>query len=317
MNDFNNLNTTTDVIHLADACITRETKERPETVWLKERYLHFMQNCKSNSKAETDRLIFCRMYGRQPQTPQESLKLRYWRTGHHFPVSHEQCRTYGNAMELSEEELRFLLQGYYDGCDRIYETAQPEDCVYRTRKEMVDTLVNTYLSHVSEEKLRCLKINSGQLRHYLRHLYYTDALYYIRPVQNLTETFLNKHITSVNYDSELNRSLRLIGVIPRKTMIRHLLILGMPDISLESFNRQLTTLGYLPLTENHTLRSGERLDWLLMEFLRAFGAQKDAMSAAERTRWAADRLCVLHDYFTKQGKPGLRFLYFKALKEWC
>lgn len=317
MNDFNRLNTAADTIRLADACIARETKERPETIWLKEQYLHFMRNCGAGSKEETDRMIFYRMYGRHPKTSQESLKLRYWRTGHHFPVSHEQCRAYGNAMEFNEEELLFLLQGYYDGCDRIYETAQPEDCVYRIRKDLIDSLVNAYLSHVSEEKMRCLKIDPRQLTHYLRHLYYTDALYYIHPARDLTGTFLNKHITSVNYDSELNRNLRLIGVIPRKTMMRHLLILGMPNVSLESFNRQLTTLGYLPLTEDHTLRSGERLDWLLIQFLRAFDAQKDAMSEAECIHWAADRLCILHEYFTKQGKSGLRFLYFKALKEWC
>ncbi|MDE6621348.1 MAG: hypothetical protein K2K74_12845 [Lachnospiraceae bacterium] len=81
---------------------------------------------------------------------------------------------------------------------------------------------------------------------------------------------LSGHFLSVSYESELTKSFKLEGEIPRKTMLRHLLLLGMPFISHQVLNDGLMNLGYLPLTEGHTMITGEYLDVLLLFFLSLY-----------------------------------------------
>lgn len=210
-----------------------------------------------------------------------------------------------------------MLQGYYDSCDRFYETPQPYDSVYQKRRKFMEHLVQEYLYHISEEKLNTLKISREAIRHNVRHLYFTDALNYIHPDLITSDSSVTKHIASINYDSEFNRNLKLLGVIPRKTMIRHLFLFGMPDISLDKMNQQLKALGYLPLQETHTLKTGEPLDWLLIQLLTEYDRRKKEMSVYNRSQWMLRTLSFLCSYFDRKGERHLQFLYFKSLKEWC
>lgn len=65
-----------------------------------------------------------RMLGREPRTGTESLKIRYWRTGRYTPVNREQCLRLAGALELTEEEKRFLIQGYFDRSETVYDTPE-------------------------------------------------------------------------------------------------------------------------------------------------------------------------------------------------
>lgn len=309
-------NRTEGMERLAAQCMELGGGERPEMVWLKARYLEFMRREGIRGKEEADRCLYERMYGKAPQKQQDILKIRYWRTGRHLPVSHDQCAAFGRALGLDREEMRYLLQGYYDSCDTIFEE-EPEDIrsVYWTRRAALKQLTEGYLQGIPRERLEKLRIGDGSLEHSIRHLYYTDACEYVHSGSAESRKYLYRHITSVAYDSEFSRSMRLLGVIPRKTMIRHLLILGMPRIGVEWLNEQLARLGYLELQEQHTLRSGERMDWLLIRLLCGYEEYRQGRTEAECRQWMREKCRALDTFFEKEGRRRLRFMYFKALKE--
>lgn len=304
-----------EMARLGAACMELECRERPEIIWLKERYRRFMRREGFSSKEAADKCIYRRMYGREPSKKEDILKIRYWRTGHHLPVSHEQCTAFGRALELDKEEMQYLLQGYYDSCDMIHEEEPPDgQSAYWKRRRAMDRLVERYLRGIPQDRLEQMRITSGSLNHSVRHLYYTDALRYVQSGR-VEQRDLERHITSINYDSELGRNMKLLGVIPRMTMIRHLIILGMPYISLEWMNRQLKAFGYLELQEQHTLRGGERLDWLLIRLLERYEACCREWPIQECCQWLQQSCSCLDVFFEQMGKRRLRFMYFKALKE--
>ena len=80
----------------------------------------------------------------------------------------------------------------------------------------------------------------------------------------MEEIEVEPHITSINYESEFSRQMKLLGEIPRKTMILHLLIFSMPFINRELMNKRLESFGYLHLDREHTQVDGSRLDQLLL-----------------------------------------------------
>lgn len=309
-------NTEEEMTGLAIECMGLGGRERPEVQWLKEKYREFMRREGIVGKEEGDRCIYRKMYGEMPVKQQDILKIRYWRTGRHLPVNHRQCVAFGRALGLDGEDMRYLLQGYYDGCDEVHEQ-EPADMqsVYWKRRRSMHRLVEGYLRGISQSRLEQMNINRGALEHSMRHLYYTEALSYIGREPWERERYLKSHITSVNYDSELGRNMKLLGAIPRKTMIRHLIILGMPALSLEWMNRQLKAFGYLELQEQHTLRSGERLDWLLIRLLDRYEAFRKGHTIQECRIWLQKRCGLLDACFAAEGRNRLRFMYFKSLKE--
>lgn len=310
-------NSTTQKLHnLADACIRLGEEERPELLWLKEKYNHIQQFHQCKSKAQTDQLLYERMYHRPPQKASDTLKLRYWRTGRCTPGNRDQCRLLGTALELSEADMECLIQQYYDRSLTLYTTGPaitaPEAPAYLEKCEQMKLLASSYLSRVSKKRLADLHIPEEQSAHYLRHLYFTDAFNYVH-MPEVSRKLLVKHITSARYDSELTRQLKLLGEIPRKTMIRHLLILGLPEFTLEKMNQHLQSLGYLPLTETHSATGGERLDWLLIHLFELYEKECASLPAHDRLDWFQQASRILDAHFISAGTPRLRFMYFKAL----
>ncbi len=310
------MDTASEIIRILPSLEKADPRERFEVKWLKNKYAQFMDANGLRSKLEADRLLFERMYGKPPVRGQDTLKIRYWRTGQHLPINFNECRSFGAALELCEEDLIFLLQGYYDSCDRIYinEPADPED-VYWTRRNALSALTDAYLRHIPRGRLEELNIAPDALWHNLRHLYYTDALRYVSERHAAAKVNLNRHINSMTYDSELDRNLKLLGVIPRKTMIRHLIILGAPDISAERLSAQLVQLGYLPLHKWHTMRHGEQLDRLLLLLLRHYEEACAGRPRRERLQWLQKSCQLLDTHFAQQGNARLRFMFFKSLGE--
>lgn len=300
---------------LAAEALDSQFQERPELAWLKEQYGQFMQREGISSKSTADLRLYERIYNCAPQKESDLLKIRYWRTGRHFPANYHQCRRLGQGLGLGEKELQFLMQGYYDSCDRLFSAEWDQTQTdYQKRHSQMELLVYCYLDRIPQKRLEQLNIPPGTLRHHLRHLYYTDALQYVSPKYSRQKNFLAKHITSINYDSELNRNIKLLGIIPRKTMIRHLFILCMPDISLDFMNQMLSAFGFLPLQEAHTLRSGERLDLLLIRLLQWYEEAVCDKSPRERCIWMQLRLQALDEVLARQGLRHLRFMLFKALE---
>lgn len=303
------------LIRLAEECIHLGEKERPELTWLRGIYERFQRRLGHSGKQETDSLLYKKMYSAVPARPSDTLKIRYWRTGRHVPVNREQCLMFGRALEMSEEELDYLIKNYYDRNDRCFEEGEQENLLYQSRKKQIDRLVEEYLKKIHPGRRIQMKIAKSMLVNNIRHLYYMDAMKYISARSQRIRGAMDRHITSINYGSELGRSLRLIGEIPRKTMLRHILILGMPYISRSLIDERLTAFGYLPLQDEHTLVGGERMDWLLIRLLELYESGCRGLEPEQCSRWFQDACRILDQYFEEKGKNSLRFMYFKALRE--
>lgn len=297
---------------LATECINSRAQERPELEWLKSKYAAFMQAAGLTARQEADHLLYQKIFGNKTPLPSDILKIRYWRTGRHFPNSHKLCSDFGHALGLEPSELRFLLQGYFDDCAQSFEQAS-SDPLYQQRLRKVESLTKEYLDRVPYDRLYKMNIQPNQIQHYLRHLYYTDALFYIYTDRFPFDPYRLKHIASNTYNSELNRTLKLLGNVPRKTMIRHLILLGMPDISVEWINRHLEFFGYLPLTKTHTLQTGELFDRMLIQLITLYEACQETYSAEECICVMQDSCRWMDQIFKEAGKKHLRFMYFKAL----
>ncbi len=300
------------LIQLASEEPSQKNHNRPEIKWLDTQYAALLKQKRFSSRHKADEYLFQQIYGKNALSETELLKIRYWRTGQHLPVNYETCLALGRALELDENAMRYLLQGYFDNCDRQFETIS-EDPVYLRRKHYMEDLVRRYFSNIPAERLHSLRGRSKNIRQYLRHLYYTDAMSYVGQSRHASKAAPPGHLVSCSYDSELNRTLQLLGNVPRKTILRHLILLGMPDISLEWLNQSLSVLGYLPLEETHTLKTGERLDAILIRLMELYDSVREEMTPDEARLWMQQCCQALDRTFIQTGKKNLRFMHFKAL----
>lgn len=305
---------------IAGDCLLLTHQERPELKWLKGKYNNYMERNGFSDKSTADAHLFYAIYGGWPLRQTDLLKVRYWRTGQHLPATHQICSLFGRALGLSDEDQKFLLQGYFDGCDQYF-TEKTEDPVYLQRSGIMEALKREYLLRIPSEELARMNIDPDRIEHYQRHLYYITARQYVSLNGPVPDPVSTRHITSITYDSELNRTLRLLGNVPRKTIIRHLFLLNMPDLTLERINRQLEALGYLRLREEHTLKTGEHLDWLLIRLLKLYeevrqtgsSPQGKPLSHNECCQWMQECCRLLDQIWKEADRPHLRFMYFKAL----
>lgn len=302
-------------MELAEECLDLGKAERPEQQWMEQVYDRFRAENGNLGKAEADQLIFYKMYAAEPVKGSDTLKIRYWRTGRHLPISREQCLMFGKALQLSEEEERFLIQGYCDRCDRVFEAVTQEK-LYLERTALLRNLSKEYLEKVHPARKRQLYHSGANLSQSLRHLYYTDAKGYIRSGEGECTCQVGRHISSLNYMSEFGRQLKLLGEIPRKTMIRHLMIFANPFVNAEWLSRWLMQLGYLGLDENHTQADGSRLDRLLLGYLRLYRECCAGSNPAQCQSWLRQSSRILDEYLEKRKSTSLRLFYFKALKDW-
>lgn len=302
-------------MELAEECLDLGKAERPEQQWMEQVYDRFRAENGNLGKAAADELLFRKMYAAEPVKGSDTLKIRYWRTGRHLPISREQCLMFGKALQLSEEEGRFLIQGYCDRCDRVFEAVTQEK-LYLERTALLRNLSKEYLEKVHPARKRQLYHSGANLSQSLRHLYYTDAKGYIRSGEGECTCQVGRHISSLNYMSEFGRQLKLLGEIPRKTMIRHLMIFANPFVNEEWLSRWLVQLGYLGLDENHTQADGSRLDWLLLGYLRLYRECCAGYNPAQCQSWLRQSSRILDEYLEKRKSTSLRLFYFKALKDW-
>jgi len=303
------------LIRLAEECLSREKKERPELIWLKEIYERFRADCGLLGKSGADSLIFEKMYSHAPEKASDVLKIRYWRTGRHVPAGRKQLLEFGKALNMDRRELDYFLRAYYDKSRWVFDSDMEKSREYLKCRDFMDRMMEEYLSKIHPGRMLQLKISKIRLENNVRHLYYTDALKYVHASPQRIQEALDCHFASINYGSELSRILRLEGEIPRKTMIRHLLICRIPFVSRAWMDAWLEELGYLPLSEEHTMTGGEPLDWLLIRLLEMYEECCTGKEPEQCMRWFQNACRILDEFFEQRGKNSLRFMYFKALKE--
>lgn len=300
------------IIAMAEECLKLGKMPRPEIQWLNQVYDRFRQTNGSLGKSEADELIYMKMYAAVPEKSSDTLKIRYWRTGRHLPAGRDQCLAFGRALELSEKEMSYMIQGYYDRSDCVFE-GESKDTLYLERKKYMNQLIQEYLDKVHPVIRLQLYRCGADIEHSLRHLYYTDAKGYLE-CRALEETEVEPHIASINYESEFSRQMKLQGEIPRKTMLRHLLLLGIPFINRDMLSQRLEYLGYHPLDEKHSQVDGSRLDKLVLNFLSLYETSCAGRDPEICVRWFHQAYSILESYLEKMQNSSLRFLYFKALK---
>lgn len=105
------------ILQLARECVEMSEKVRPEVIWLARGYDRYREQNGIRKKADADMRISEKMHGKSAP-----LKVRYWRTGKHVPVNREQCQKLGRALDFDGEEMKILIQQYYDRNDRIWLT---------------------------------------------------------------------------------------------------------------------------------------------------------------------------------------------------
>lgn len=297
---------------LVQNAIAYSKAERPEVTWLKRKYKEFCLSTGMDRKADADMLIYERMYAVPPQKETSVTKIRFWRTGKHIPTNREQAKAFARALELNDDDIKYFFQAYMDRADVQFTDKDKEHEEYKKRLLIMDNLINDYLVKLHPSRRIELGISQNGIHNNLRHIYYTDAINYIDGSIDENKSF-KKHITSVNYGSELLKNIRLMGETPRKTMIRHLFILGMPYISREVIDENLISLGYLPLSEEHTLQTGERLDYLIIKFLDIYKETCTGKAPEECNSWLKTKLVTLDKLLKDSNQDNMRFMYFKSI----
>lgn len=296
--------------------LIRQAAETPapsdEILWLQGKFNALGRKYGMERRQDVDRLVAQKMTGSGPVEDSRTLKIRYWRTGRHKPQSRRQCLELGRALELDPDETRYLLQGYYDGADRIFDGEEPENPVYQFRIRVIRELERQYLWNAHPDRLEWLNIPWKNPEAYLRHYYFQDAASYASG----SHTDSSDHFSSTNYVSEFQKSRRLMGEIPRRTVLRHLLIMSAPFLSVRVINERLDLLGYLPLSEGHESRSGERVDLLILGFLKHYETECGGASPEQCMAWLRHTYQMMDEELVSSGHPELRFLHFKALSSY-
>lgn len=305
------------ITELAAEVLLREAQCRTETDWIQKMVDRLAEAEGLKSRAETDRIIFEKMYGRAPEKT-ESTKIRYWRTGHHLPAGRDEALLFAEALGLDRAEKDYFLQACMEKSDLLFETPpEPGDgqySRYRERRELMETMISEYIAFLPPARMFGLNIPYKNLGAYVRHLYCMDALSATAlAAKDCGREAALSHLSSSNYESEFLRTRKLLGEIPRRTMLRQIILLGIPYLNRRLTDMRLEALGYLPLTEGHTNPQGALTDDLVIGFL---GLYEEACAGKEPLvcrQWCFEQLSILDRFLLEHGKEAYRFMYFRIL----
>lgn len=268
-------------------------------------------------REETDRLIYEKMYARAPKKT-DATKIRFWRTGRHLPANREEALLFAKALRLNQQEINILLQVCMEKSDVVFDTPPgPEDARYQLyirRTTLMESLISEYIAAVPPARIFQLNIPYDNLSMYARHLFCMDALNATALSEGVRQRELaRRHLSSNNFESEFLRIRRLLGEIPRRTMLRMILLLGVPYLNRRLVDERLSRLGYLPLTEEHTSQRGALVDDLVIGFLKLYEkscTEKDPLACRS---WIFEQLSRLDRYLLDSGKEEYRPIYFRML----
>ena len=302
-------------------CIALGAEPSFEDLWIQKMFDRITVKYGLPGRMETDLFISHRL-GRNDSSTQ--LKVRYWRTRQHLPGNREQCIQLGKALELSDEEMVILLQRYYDSsdCEFRRDYAEQEQRwirsdqhpLYHSRQSFVNDTLERYMQKLSDKAHQAISPSRAPISNYARHLYCIDALNYIHCPSPVSQERRSKHLTSSSFASEFSRSLRLLGNIPRKTMLRYLFLFYGAEISRSRLDEALTRLGYLPLDASHAMPGGQRLDFLILALLERYERECAQADMIQRQHWLYIHCQALDKTLQIMNQHNLRFLYFKGLR---
>lgn len=305
---------------IVSKCIALGAEPSFEDLWIQKMFDRITVKYGLPGRMETDLFISRRLGGKAGSA---QLKVRYWRTRNHLPGSREQCIRLGKALELSDEEMVILLQRYYDSsdCEFRRDYAEQEQRwirsdqhpLYHSRQSFVNDTLERYMQKLSDKAHQAISSSRAPISNYARHLYCIDALNYIHCPSPVSQERRSKHLTSSSFASEFSRTLRLLGNIPRKTMLRYLFLLYGAEISRSRLDEALTRLGYSTLDASHALSGGQRLDFLILALLERYERECAQADMIQRQQWLYIHCRALDKELQRMDQQSLRFLYFRGL----
>lgn len=306
-----------DVIRLAEAIISQEPARRPEAKWIQQRVDRLADTEGIKSRAETDQLIYEKIYARAPKKT-DTTKIRYWRTGYHLPAGREEALAFAKVLQLDQHEKTYFLQACMEKCDLIFESVPGEECpfysIYKERTALMEAMISEYIQSVPPPRMFQLDISYEKLESCVRHLYCIDALNGTAlALSSSKKEIVKNHLSSSNYESEFLRIRRLLGEIPRRTMLRQIFLFSLPYLNRRLMDERLVRLGYLPLTEGHTSQKGALVDDLVIGLLKLYEASCTGQDPLTCRHWMFEQLSILDRYFLEHKKEEYRFLYFRIL----
>ena len=148
-----------ELLEMAEKCAVGSGADRPEVKWLQKKFARMQRKYMLKNKSQVDGVLYERMEGHQPKTATECLKIRYWRTGRYTPINREQCLRLGRALELTDEEMLFLMQGYFDHSENVYDTQEKWSSASCVEKgSLLRQLEESYLAGIPEEEVKAMNI---------------------------------------------------------------------------------------------------------------------------------------------------------------
>ena len=299
---------------ILDDILLKSLDVRPEVQWLQKQHLLFMKKNGLTAKRDADTFLYEKMYAALPEQDSQITKVRFWRTGHHVPSDRQQLLMFGKALGLNGDDQQYLLQVYADRSDLVFDASSAGSALYQERCRIMDTMIGEYLSKLHPMERRKYGISSEDPLPSLRHIYFSQACEYtFRSAE--ADTRQISRMTSISYGSEFLKNTKLLGEIPRKTMIRHILIMCIPFVNECVINTYLSAFGYCPLHVEHTLTGGERFDAMLLQILALYRARCLHKSPEECRRWLQEAFRFTDQYLRAQGQNRLRPFFFKTLEK--
>lgn len=284
--------------------------QRSETRWLQHKYERFRSRY-ALSKTECDQFLYEKTFAEPASRSSHAQRIRFWRTGRFYPRNRTVCLSFAKALELSAEETDYMLRAWFDRSDRCFAERDADDPVYQKRKALMDELTEEFLQKIPLAERKALCARGTDARQNLRHIYCVKAAELVDlPMQ----TEASRHSDSASYTGRFTDEMNLMGEISRTAMLRHLMILSMPFISAELLNERLELLGYLPLTEDHSDRSGNAVDAFLLRLLALYDLTCAGRTPAACAEWLRAAISWFDVFFASQGRPGLCVFQFKHLR---
>ena len=297
--------------------LSRSSDKRSEELWLRERYQDFLRRNGMRNRADGDKLLARRIRkdngAGENVSSTEVLKIRYWRTGRHYPKNRAACEAFAKALELDEQERHYLITEWFNRSDQSF---GPEDAAseeYLKRRQILSKLQQEFLSKQQPEELLAMCAPGTAPSENLRYIYCRNASRYLgrQAHQNMNEPI--SHLDTRGYEYQFSREMKLLGEISRNTMIRHLLVLGMPFVSRKRMNGWLADLGYMSLRETHRLPGGEAADLMILGLLEIYERECTGWEPLPCTEWFCQAAGLLDDALGEAGCAEVNPFRFKHI----
>ena len=286
---------------------------RPERVWLQDKYERYRQKLgaregRSLTKTQADERLYQELYHTAPLKYSQITKIRYWRNGTHFPGNYNETMKFVHALGLETDEIRYFFHACLDQ-NYFADEGERQEAV-----QLLQQLKIEFQQKFHPAQLLSYGIRKQDLPGSFRMLYFEKAANYVN-LTSMTKGHKLNPQESASFGSELMRMQKMKGQFSRKSLIRHLIILGSPFLSVEQMNIWLEKLGCAPLQNTLQITAeGYCLDALVTGILELYEKAAMGLEPEEGKQIIRYILSCMDRKLRNQGMEELCFMYFKALR---